>query len=286
MTTHVRIDVFSQDGILLLGETHSIKYSPVGLLGVPERLRATASSMLCFPTKEEVGDQTNRGDPFTAICDIFIPGAGSEIMSTLLNTGYTVSESGVAQLWIRVDGVPTATAPPSVDGQTGFPPDEHTSQGSREHLPADVKARMKMLCNDICPRTEEGVMLSDRAPPGSRRPTWCIAEIMNILTAEFDASKLKGVREKAMKYMSKSSLHFKRLLHTSVEAWERMGEAERLKKKALLREFESFAEQWRLGPYGFYWDGGKLKRQPTRQELEAFHERRVQNVSKATHPKQ
>ncbi len=87
---------------------------------------------------------------------------------------------------------------------------------------------------------------------------------MNIMTVEFAATKLKSVREKALKYMAKSSLHFKRLLQTPVEAWERMGEAERLKKRALLRDFESFAKQWRLGPYGFIWDGGKLKRQPTR----------------------
>jgi hypothetical protein len=75
MTTHVRINVFSKDGILLLEEIHSIKYSPQGLLGVPERLGKTASSMLCFPTQEEVGNPINRGDPFTAICGIFIPGA-------------------------------------------------------------------------------------------------------------------------------------------------------------------------------------------------------------------
>ena len=128
-------------------------------------------------------------------------------------------------------------------------------------------------------------MLFDRSPPGSRRPTRCIVEIMNIMTDEFPATKLKGVREKALKYIAKSSLNFKRLLQTPAEAWERMGEAERLKKRALVREFKSFAKQWRLGPYGFIWDGGKLKRQPTRQELEAFKER-VMHVSKPKDPKQ
>ena len=53
-----------------------------------------------------------------------------------------------------------------------------------------------------------------------------------------------------------------------------------------LREFETFAEQWRLGPYGFIWDGGKVKRKPTRQEFEVFKERRVLNESKAKDPKQ
>jgi hypothetical protein len=170
----------------------------------------------------------------------------------LLNTDYTVSESGtVAHLWIRVDGVSTANAFLSDIDQTGFPPDEPPSQGSRQHLPPDVKARMKLVCNDICPRSKEGYMLSSRALPCSRRPTWCIEEIMNITSTEFDASKLKGVREKALKYMAKGSLNFKRLQQTSVEAWDRMGEGKRLQKRVLLRDFETFAEQWRLDPYGF-----------------------------------
>jgi hypothetical protein len=241
--------------------------------------------MLCVPAQEEVGDPTNRGDPFTAICGIFIPSAGSEIVSMLLNTGYTISESGtVAHLWIRVDGVSTATASLSDVDQTGFSPDEPPSQGSRQHLPTDVKARMKSLCDDICPMSEEGSMLSNKAPPGSRRPTWCIAETMNIMSNELDASKLKSVREKALKYMSKRSFNIKRLLETYVEPWERMGEAQRLQKRALLREFETFAKHWRLGPYGFIWNGGKDKRQPARQELVAFKERRVLNESKAKDP--
>ncbi len=142
-----------------------------------------------------MGDTTNGGNPFTGICGIFIPGAGSDFFSTLLNTCYTVSESGtVAHLLVCVDGFTIATVSPSAYGQTGFPPDKPPSRVYRKHLLANVKARMKSLCNYICPRSEEGVMLSDRARIGLRRPAWCIAEIMNILSGEFDASNITAIR--------------------------------------------------------------------------------------------
>ena len=118
-------------------------------------------------------------------------------------------------------------------------------------------------------------MLSERAQSSLKRPAWCIAHIMKILEREFDAKKLKGAREKAQKYMAKSALTFKRLRNISVDAWEAMGEAERLKKSDLVKEFELSAEQWRIGPYGSIWEGGKIKRMPTATELTDFKERRV-----------
>jgi len=53
MVTRIRLDVLSEDGIELLGETHSIKFGPEGLLGVPTRLGFSAGSLLCFPSKAE-----------------------------------------------------------------------------------------------------------------------------------------------------------------------------------------------------------------------------------------
>ena len=71
MVSHIRIDVVSIEGVLLLDETHSIRFGREGLLGVPKRLEVNSSSILCFPTKDEAGDITNMGDPFTTICGIF-----------------------------------------------------------------------------------------------------------------------------------------------------------------------------------------------------------------------
>ena len=95
---------FSHDGKVLLGETHSIKFGAEGLLDVPVRLGILASSMLCFPTKDEAEDDTYRGDPFTTICAIFFPCPSAQILSTLVNCGYSTSEGGlVAQLWVCTD---------------------------------------------------------------------------------------------------------------------------------------------------------------------------------------
>lgn len=87
MVTHVRIDVFSKDGVLLLGEIHSVKVSVDGLLGIPQRLEVSLTGLLCFPSKEEAGDITNRGDPFSAICSLLTPGTGADTMSALANIG-------------------------------------------------------------------------------------------------------------------------------------------------------------------------------------------------------
>ena len=103
MVSRIRIDVVSSEGVLLLGETHSIRFGTEGLLGVPERLEVNSSSMLCFPTKDGAGDNTNRGNPFTAICGIFSPWGGLQIKSAMLSNGYFVSEDGKAHLWIRAE---------------------------------------------------------------------------------------------------------------------------------------------------------------------------------------
>lgn len=162
MVTHVRIDVSSRDGNVLLGETHSIKFGAEGLLGVPDKVCYTPSSMLCFPSEEETGDLTNMGDPFLSICNICLPGNGSSIATTLEDVGYEISEGSVAQMWVRANGPKRSSCDNNV-GDTGFNTAVPYSQLSRVHLPDDNKARMKQLCNEICPRNADGVMLGERA---------------------------------------------------------------------------------------------------------------------------
>ncbi len=41
-------------------EKHPIQISAEGLLGIQARLDVNASSLLCFPTKEEAGDTSSR----------------------------------------------------------------------------------------------------------------------------------------------------------------------------------------------------------------------------------
>ena len=74
--------------------------------------------MLCFPTKDEAGDVTNNGDRVTIICCIFTHGTGVQIKFAMLNTGYTVSEGGMAQLWVRAEENINNAISTSAIGQT------------------------------------------------------------------------------------------------------------------------------------------------------------------------
>jgi hypothetical protein len=287
MVSHIRIDVVSSEGVLLLGETRSIRFGTEGLLGVAERFEVNSSSVLCFPTKDEAGDITNKGDPFTTICGIFSPWEGLQIKSAMLINGYSVSEDGKAQLWIRAERNTDHRVSTSVIGHTDFPTkEEPCAKTSREHLPPEVKARMKSLCNDICPRSGDGIMLPKRGHLSLKRSAWCLDEIINILGEEFYESQLKGARDKALKYMSHCIRMFKRLKNVSAEAWEAMGEVERERKSAVLHEFESSANHWRLGAYGSIWEGGRLRRKPTGKELSDFKNRVSYVESKPVEPKQ
>ena len=81
---------------------------------------------------------------------ILLPhGTGEQIKSAMLSNGYYVSEGGMAQLWVRADGNTNNGILSSAIGQTDSPLEELSAQASREHLPPEVKARMKSLCNDI-----------------------------------------------------------------------------------------------------------------------------------------
>ena len=288
MVTHIRIDIFSVNNTPLLGELHSIKIGPEGLLGVPDRIGYAAGSLLCFPSKEEACNLTFRGDPFPSICSILVSGSGASISATLTNAGYYISEASVAQIWIRADGLPKSCSDSIGNSfaQTGSFTDDRSTKVSRQHLPADVKARMKSLCNDICPRNEDGIMLPEKGPGNIKRPAWCIHAIMNILNAEFDELKLKGAYEKALAYMARSALQFKRLKNLTTEEWERMREQDKVKQRTLLSEYELAADEWKRGPYGAIWDGGKLRRQPTDKEIDDYKFRvHAAQCSLTTEPK-
>ncbi len=120
---------------------------------------------------------------------------------------------GVAQIWIRAPNFADSTSNilSNSVGVTSLPMDTMSSQASRRsHLPADVKFRMKSLCNEICPRDEDGIMLLHKAHPCFKRPAWCIEHIMNALHNEFDSSQLADARDKALSYMARASCTFKR----------------------------------------------------------------------------
>ena len=134
----------------------------------------------------------------------------------MLCNGYSISEDGKAQLWIRAERNTDQRISTIDIGQTDFPLEEEPStQTSREHLPPEVKDRMKSLSNDICPRSGDGVMLPERGHLSLKRPACCLDEIINILGEEFDESQLKGARDKALKYMYQCIRMFKSLKNIS-----------------------------------------------------------------------
>ena len=94
--THVRIEVFASDGKPLLSEPHTVVYGPVGLLRVPGRLGLVVEDMLCFPSKDEAADISNKGTPFDVICASFKPESGPTIATKLKTAGFSVSASSVA----------------------------------------------------------------------------------------------------------------------------------------------------------------------------------------------
>ena len=101
---------------------------------------------------------------------------------------------------------------------------------------------------------------------------------MIVLHIEFNASKLKGAESKLIASLDRNVLLFKRLKNISEEAWESIGEANRLKHRTLLDEFEFKSHNWRRGPYGTLWNGGNLRMRPTDKEIDEGHQRQVQTV--------
>ena len=126
-------------------------------------------------------------------------------------------------MWVRSEDNTSKTVLASAIGQTGVILEEPLSQNYRDHLHTELKARMKSLCNIICPRNIDGVILHVRAKASLRRPVWYLDEIIKILREEFDEIKIKDGRDKALKYMAICACTFKRLRSISAEAWETMG---------------------------------------------------------------
>jgi uncharacterized membrane protein len=108
-----------------------------------------------------------------------------------------------------------------------------------------------------------------------KRPAWVIDKVMSELRADFDSEELDNAKAKAVRYMTRSAMNFKRLLTIS-------GNTQSLSKSAasddssLISEYTKEAAIWRQGPYGVLWTEEHLKREPTSQEISACAERIAQ----------
>ena len=273
------IHVSSFNGECLLEETHLIARGPGGLLRVPDRLGLAADNLLCFPSKEEMAEISNKGAPFSALCNIMNLGCVPSLSSMLRGAGYEISAESVAIAWVRADKAQGKTsggscANPALDAQTC------SSEGSRHHLSPKVRYRMVMLCNEVCPRDADNIMLVDRSLGDERRPSWCIAKIMHDLEREFDVSELRGVKEKVITYISRTAGLFKRLQNITEEEWSSMSQSSRDKKRKVMNDLEDAAETWRRGPYGHFWIKEGMKRQPTTDEINIHRQpKMVEDIS-------
>jgi hypothetical protein len=126
---------------------------------------------------------------------------------------------------------------------------------------------MKELCDNICPRGEDGAMFSDKCKGPKKRPLWCIHAIMDILQNEFNKSELDGAQDTATRNMARCALVFKRLKQKTENDWLAMESNERERQRALLDDFEMSKDAWRQSVYGFMWEIQKIKRQPSAHEL-------------------
>ena len=129
---------------------------------------------------------------------------------------FLVSEASVGTIWVRVEAKNQSSNARVDSGNiifvTSVLSDNPSSlMSSRKHLSPQVRSRMKELRNNICPRGEDGAMLSNRCRGPNKRPSWCIHAIMTILRNEFDKSELDGAQEKAMSCMARNTLTFTRL---------------------------------------------------------------------------
>jgi hypothetical protein len=267
----------------LLEETHCIAFGPGGLLQVPDRVRYAAQNLFCFPTREEIPEINNKGAPLSAVCDVMKLGCVPSLSALLLAAGYYISEESVAMIWVRADKAQEknfggSCSIPIQTGETG------SSQGLRHHLSAKVRSRMVMLCNEVCPRDEAGIMLVDRSQGAERRPSWCIAKIMHELDREFDVSELRGVKEKVITYISRTAVLFKRLQNMTEEEWLSMSQDSRERKREMLKELKVAAESWKNSPYGYLWIKEGMRRQPTANEINLCEKQTMEAVSAPVPP--
>ena len=194
----------------------------------------------------------------------------------LLSAGFRISEDMVAVAWIRCDPAHKLflrTSLVSSDSHA-FSTEACPSEGSRYFLPPMVRTRMKELCNEVCPRDDDGVFLAKRSVGrGEKRPAWFIAKIMQDLKQEFHQYELKGVQEKAMRFISRTSQVDRRLTTLTDQDWTDMLDVDRTRNAALLKKIEDSHESWRKSPYGSCWVEQGMRRQPTIEELQIIAKR-------------
>jgi len=132
---------------------------------------------------------------------------------------------------------------------------------------------MKKLCNEVCPRDLEGNMLGERSVGGEKRPAWCLAKIMHDMGRAFDASDLKFVEPKAIRFMAHTARISKRLRNLTEHNRANMKAVDKAGNETLKNEIKSSFESWRKSLYGYCWLTQGMRRQPTKEELHVISER-------------
>ncbi len=162
--------------------------------------------------------------------------------------------------------------PPRVSG-SGL--HESTSNTSRNHLSGVVRRAMKALCNKLCPRDEQGMMMSERGRGCMKRPAWVIDKVMSELRADFDSEELENAKAKAVRFMTRSALNFKRLLTIS-EKTQSLSISAASDNRSLISQYNKEGDIWRQGPYGVLWTEEYIKRESTSQEISTCAEQIAQ----------
>ncbi len=98
---------------------------------------------------------------------------------------------------------------------------------------------------------------------------------MSELRADFDSEELENARAKAVRYMKRSALNFKRLLTIS-EKTQSLSKSAASGDWSLISQYNKEVAIWRQGPYGVLWKEEHVKREPTSQEISACVERIAQ----------
>jgi len=263
--------VVNNNGETILSETHDLFLGPEGLLRVPVRLGLRVEDLLCFPTRNKAQDPSHMGAPFSALCAAICNDSGACTMSKFVGAGYLCSSEGVLEVFVRSESLKLPENTPTPVCGSGI--QESTTSKSRHHISKEVKNSMRNLCNKLCPRDENGLMLSERGKGCLKRPSWVIEEVLSSLKEEYDFLQPEIVRVKALTYMSRASLNFKRLLTLSEQDPSFSASSVGDENYTQLKTYQEDATTWRQGPYGVLWTEEHLKRKPTFQEISACAER-------------
>ncbi len=116
-------------------------------------------------------------------------------------------------------------------------------------------------------------MLSERGKGCLKRPSWVIEEVLSSLKEEYDSLQHGIVRVKALNYMSRASLNYKRLLTLSEQDPSFSSSSVGDENFSQFKTYQKDAIIWRQGPYGVLWTEEHIKRKPAYQEISACAER-------------